>query len=252
MKEKIKKILLGYGYVVKNYPKIYNSSLLSHLHFEVEFIIAHYLLFNTNPYIVQVGAYDGVTGDPLHAFIEKYNLRAVLIEPQEAFYGKLLIKYEGNQNVRVINAVVANNREPLKLYCLSKDADRLVPWASQVASLNYNTLISHKRMIPDIESYIYERTVEAVTICDIADMMSPNRIDILYIDAEGYDAEIVMGIDFDIVMPDILHYEHKHLRSEDQNRCLEKLISGGYRIYIGPADTTAYKCPSITESYLAE
>jgi len=70
---------------------------------------------------------------------------------------------------------------------------------------------------------------------------APRDIDLLQIDAEGYDYEIIRSIDFDTVKPAIIHYEHMVLSEADRNACLELLASHGYRIVLQDNDTLAYR-----------
>jgi hypothetical protein len=72
-------------------------------------------------------------------------------------------------------------------------------------------------------------------LCDL----NVERIDLLQIDAEGYDAEIVNTIDLERARPHIICYEHMHLSAEQQEGCIQRLVDHGYRIAIGFQNTIA-------------
>jgi hypothetical protein len=66
------------------------------------------------------------------------------------------------------------------------------------------------------------------------------KLDLLHIDAEGYDDEIIKMIDFKRIQPGIIQYEHMHLSPERRSACEELLKKHGYRIINGFADVIAY------------
>ena len=68
-----------------------------------------------------------------------------------------------------------------------------------------------------------------------------HSIDVLQIDAEGYDYEIIKQVDFDLVQPNIIRFEHMHLSDEDLNECINKLAPLGYRFINEGLDTIAIK-----------
>ena len=65
-------------------------------------------------------------------------------------------------------------------------------------------------------------------------------IDLLQVDAEGYDAEILRLFDIPRRKPAIIQFEHKHLGRRDVEACLNLLIDEGYKISICGSDTLAY------------
>ena len=67
-----------------------------------------------------------------------------------------------------------------------------------------------------------------------------NHIDLLQIDAEGYDYEIIKMIKFQKIRPSIIRYEHKHLSKKDFTECLELLVNNNYGILFEDSDITAY------------
>jgi hypothetical protein len=69
---------------------------------------------------------------------------------------------------------------------------------------------------------------------------APRDIDLLQIDAEGFDYEIILSIDFNAVRPAIVHYEHMVLSEPNRNACLELLAGHGYRFFLQDNDTLAY------------
>ena len=65
------------------------------------------------------------------------------------------------------------------------------------------------------------------------------HLNLLQIDAEGYDFEVIKMIDFDIIKPSIIKFEHKNLSKRDQEKAHDLLSSNGYAIQCEDCDTFA-------------
>ena len=62
---------------------------------------------------------------------------------------------------------------------------------------------------------------------------------LLVIDVEGHEKLILESIDFEMVKPDVIIYEHAHM-SYDTHRILHRLLTNfGYSIYLDKYDTVA-------------
>ena len=63
------------------------------------------------------------------------------------------------------------------------------------------------------------------------------RIDLLLVDTEGYDAEIIRRIDFSAWRPRLLVYEHYHLPPQERAECRGRLEDEGYETMAEGFDT---------------
>jgi hypothetical protein len=124
----------------------------------------------------------------------------------------------------------------------------LPAWSHQLASFDRENILKHKEAgqafgpscIPDIEKYIVTEQVECITFDRVLDAANANKVDLLQIDAEGYDFELIKSFPFDRLKPAIVRYEHMHLSKKQQNQCISFLKERGYRLIFEPADTVAY------------
>ena len=66
-----------------------------------------------------------------------------------------------------------------------------------------------------------------------------DTVDLLQIDAEGYDYEIIKTIDFQQLRPSIIAFEQLHLSERDRDNCIELLASHGYRFLVERMDVIA-------------
>jgi hypothetical protein len=64
-------------------------------------------------------------------------------------------------------------------------------------------------------------------------------VDLVQIDAEGYDWPIIRSIEFSVLRPAILRFEYRNMQSCDADECLGFLASHGYRFLVEPRDIIA-------------
>jgi hypothetical protein len=66
-------------------------------------------------------------------------------------------------------------------------------------------------------------------------------VDILQIDAEGYDGQILLSIDFGRIRPAIVRFEYRNMPPRDADACLAYLARFGYRFLLEPRDIIAVR-----------
>jgi FkbM family methyltransferase len=177
---------------------------------------------------VQVGAYDGVSTDPLRKYISRCDWRGVMLEPQPGPATQLRALYEHTPGICVMQAAVDRGRTQRSLYTV--ESDELPKWAGGMASFDRTHLERQESLIPGIGSKIRELKVDCITFDDVLDKLPPGRLDLLQIDAEGADGYLLSLFPFDRVRPAIVHWESKNMSRADQEATLDQLCGLGYRI----------------------
>ena len=66
-------------------------------------------------------------------------------------------------------------------------------------------------------------------------------VDVLQIDAEGFDYKILRQWDFSASTPSIVNLEHARLAAEEKSLAVELLLSQGYVLYRRGLDVTAFR-----------
>ena len=181
-------------------------------------------------FFIQVGANDGISHDPLRAYIERYHWSGILIEPQPRVFARLCRNYEFQPQLRFVNAALAAQHGSATLYTVQTDDD-----TTGMASFDRALL---QRQLP-LGARVVEMSVPTMPLGAVIRDHGVVRLDLLQIDAEGYDAEIVRMVDFSQVRPSIVRYEHRHLSQNDRESCENLLAENGYQIHLGEVDTTA-------------
>ena len=170
---------------------------------------------------LQVGAFDGLTDDPIHPLVQEFGIRGVVVEPQLRMLDTLRANYADFPQVVVVNAAIADAEGTREFYSTRVGASRK-------ASFLRSNLLKHGVRSEDIVA----QPVRCTTITKLVREQRFERCDLIQIDAEGFDGEIVRTIDFQAVQPSIVRFEHVHLSDRDCDRCIELLAHEGFR-FIG-------------------
>ena len=182
----------------------------------MNFIDYKNFLNKNNPYIVQIGAHDGVLGEEygFQEFLESIkNFKLILVEPLSPYFDNLVNVYgKYKDNVCYCKHAISNIDGETKMVeqgCMSY----LSPTGHiPIQSKTWNTFVNH---------------------------MNIDAIDLLLLDCEGYEFEIIKHINFDIIKPSIIRYEYKHIQNKED--CDNFLLERGYSINYCTYDPTYNK-----------
>lgn len=234
-----KRWLAARGIAVERRPLPLLRTPSARLDVTFEHVLGRQLIHHPDLFFIQIGAFDGVSHDPIHTYVHRFGWHGVLVEPQARYMAALRQNYREAKNLTFRQVAVATERGPRALYKVRDDVPGLPPWAGELASFRRSTILSHASVIAGLEALIVEEIVECVTISDLFEEARGRRVDLLQIDAEGYDFEIIKGIDFARHRPEIIHFEHGHFDEATLRECLELLIENGYAVAMEERDTTA-------------
>lgn len=187
---------------------------------------------------IQIGANDGLEGDVLREFILREGWRGLLVEPVPESFAKLKANYGGVPGLSFEQAAIAETSGRLPFYRV-RDAGSLERRGSRLSSFNLESILSHRRHYPDIESLIEKIEIQSLSLADLMARHGIERPDLIFCDAEGYDDRIVAQIDLERHCPDMVVYESIHLSREAAERCRGKFTAAGYRIEVIGWDTIA-------------
>jgi len=202
-------------------------------------------------YFIQIGANDGMYNDPLYKFIRRDNWEGILVEPQKKIFERLTYNYRNMKNLVFENVAVCNENGLKPLFKISfSDAN----WASSISSfrkedvealintgyVDRNATEEGIKVPIDKQKYITIEDVECVTFNELVKKYNVKEIDLLMIDAEGYDFEIIKMINFDEIYPSHIFYEHSHFTKNEKIDCENFLKNLGFKLFADESDTLAY------------
>lgn len=186
---------------------------------------------------VQIGANDGLRFDTLYGFVTRHNCRGLVVEPLKDYFERLKLNYRDYPRIVPVNVAVHATQKRCQMFRVDPKRLTAAPdWAAGTGSVlpGYHSA-AHR--IP--AEYIVQEEVDCVTLMELLETHGIRELDLLQIDVEGYDAEIIKMIDFSVLKPAIIKYEHLHLPRADAANVERTLTGNGYRLIREKMDTIA-------------
>lgn len=195
-------------------------------------VAAHMAFCERAPFFVQVGAFDGK--DHLRELVFRYDLAGILAEPQSGPFAALQATYAGRPKLKLRNVAVSEHDETRPFYTVSGP-----PWTAELASFDVDTILSHDT--PELK--LSERLTRHEVSCESFETLlaGVEQVDLLQIDAEGYDARLLELFDFERWQPSIIQFEHRHLSMADHEAAVALLVERGFLVALSHADTIAHR-----------
>lgn len=191
---------------------------------------------------VQIGANDGLHGDPLYPFVARYEWTGVMVEPVPATFAALQRRHGGNPRIRLVQAAVDAQPGRRVIYSVDDPHAKLPGFVHAIASFHRDHLLSFSQLVPDIARHIVEQEVPCQTLAQILADAGFDQLDILQIDTEGHDDVVLAQVDLAQVRPRVIQFEHTHLPSPRLVDCLLRLREAGYAFSLEGRDLCAV-CP---------
>lgn len=191
----------------------------------VRLALAYYIESSKATTLLQIGACDGVTGDPAHDFIRSGRFRAFLVEPIDESFKALGRTYQGVPNVTLIRAALANADGELAMYKVREGAASIrAGWSPQYSSFDRGHLLRHDVAPEDIQQV----SVPCMTLDSLIKKHGIGHVEILLSDAEGFDAEVVaMALSLP-TPPECISFESFHLSPARMSELFTRLERQNY------------------------
>ena len=189
---------------------------------------------DTHPraFFIEIGSNDGQQHDHLRPFILSHDWTGIMVEPVPYVFERLRRNYAGVAGVTLENVAIADRDGELPFWRLSdaapEERERLPSWYDGIGSLSREAVLSHARHIPDIEQRLVGEPLPCLTFESLCRKHDVERLDLLLIDTEGYDWDMIRGIDLERRHPRLLVYEHYHLSAEERAACRAHVERHGY------------------------
>lgn len=213
--------------ILRDHPELEIGDTLS-------WVTAAYCRPSDQFFFVQVGAFDGQSGDPLFDLIRQRHWKGVLVEPQLDVFEQLKRNYSDCEGLQFFPVAIGPENTEITFYSRKGGA--------KVAS-------TQKHLVVKPGHAAHEIVEEKITCWTLPTLLEranvPSHIDLLQIDAEGFDHAIIQSIDFSMLKPTIIRFEHLVMPKYEVNACYELLASQGYRFVLENDDTTAILQPSL-------
>lgn len=203
------------------------------------------LLAKKLPYdakILQIGSNDGYTNDPLHdAIVTHANWQCAFVEPVPWLLEKCRGTYGCNNRFRYVNAAINEGKDALFFYVdplVLHDRPELPEFVVQLGSLSRSHIESYENGI--LDPYIRSIAVKGLSWNQLLQELGLENVDLLHIDAEGYDWNILEQVNLSHSGPLIILFEILHLGNKQLSQA-RGALERFYRLKVLDGDMLAVR-----------
>ena len=197
---------------------------------------------------IQVGANDGLRQDPFRRFIIRDDWTGILVEPVAPVFELLKKNYKKKKRLYFENCIILDTKDNQADFFVYSDSflrganleKKLLYWRK--SSLSRNHLLQRlKHDHLDVkEEYICRLTIPTLKISDLMKKYSHlGDVDLLIVDAEGYDDFVIKTVDFSCGKPKAIFFESSIIPSQRLSDLKELLYAEGYDLNTFGMDTVA-------------
>jgi FkbM family methyltransferase len=191
---------------------------------------------------IQIGANDGVQGDPLRPFLARDDTWfGVFVEPNPAMLEKLRRLYQGRSSLQYEQCMIGNHEETATLFVPVSDG-----FESLFSSSDKGTVV---KAVSKFGKEISEIKVPCITLKTLFDRHNVTDLDLLQIDVEGHDGDLVEQLLQTRVRPTIIQFEHAMMWVRQYSTICEELSKEGYLLLPVEGDTIATKNMNLKKHY---
>ena len=215
----LKKIVGWFGYklveknLIKNNRLIHSKSILN-----LNLILKKIFDNQKIKCLIQIGANDGSRFDELNIFIKKYKIKSVLVEPINEYFEDLKRNYKNFENVYFENSAITVGTKEKEIFVVNnKNLDDYDEHIKGIGSFDKNHLIKHGVK----SNHILKKKINCISILNLLKKYNISDLDVLFIDAEGYDGDILIDFFSSSTQEPILIFEYIHI----ENKIFKDLVS---------------------------
>lgn len=204
-------------------------------------------------FVVQIGSNDGKTNDPLYPLFKKnQQWKGLFVEPIPVFFEKLTKNYPDQTRFTFENVAI-NQGAKMPFYYLDTAAAKneisdLPFWAEQLGSFDKEHILKH--LEGRLEPWIISQEIEGISLPTLLSRNKIKSIDILHVDAEGYDWKILSQLDLRQFLPTFILFEYHHLPQNELENAHD-FLNKKYELFYSGIDMLAVN-RSVGEGILKE
>lgn len=228
----LKKIIGSIGYKLVNKNSVKTERIINNFSVKIDDILQSLIRKKKIKKIIQVGAHDGKSDDFLFKCFND-DLEALLIEPIEDAFLNLEKNYKNFKKVKCLNLAVDINNQKKEIFSVNKNYYEFykkkykklnVDWLSVLSSFDKQHLIDHGIK----KNHISSKLIKCQTFNELINNYNYQELDLLIIDAEGYDFILVNNFLETINIRPIIIFEWIHFKNNEIEKLLIKLKNLNY------------------------
>lgn len=200
---------------------------------------------NSNAFVIQIGANDGISFDDTRGFLDMYLWPALLVEPIPEIYNQLKSNFSDRINYFFEQSAITTIDGPIEMLNVPenviKDND-LHPGYKGMSALyplknGFGT--DYERDIYVKNNLAHNIEVNGITFQSLLAKHNISTFDVFICDAEGHDWEIFKQLDLSSYRPKVIRLEYMNLTKDEQSQVVAKLESNNYLYEISGQDIDA-------------
>jgi len=194
----------------------------------------------TDPFVLQIGAMDGVFFDLLNPHLIKGGWQGLLVEPLPDMFAALQKNYASQPQLRLVNCAIGEDDGSIVLRRINPDAvmrGLLPPEALGITTMCTDRgLLARDDYKDRFEKHVVEIKAPCRKLQSVLDEHQVKKIDVVVIDAEGADWMIAQQLDFKRYDPSLLCIEYSSLKPDEIRACCLSMSNIGYGLAICQED----------------
>ena len=157
--------------------------------------------------LIQIGANDGLRFDNINKYIKHYKTKSILVEPIKEYFDQLKKNYINCENIFFENVAISVKDQIKYLYKVkTNNLDKYDEHIKGISSFDFNHLIKHGVK----KKHITKEKIESISVVNLFEKYNFD-INLLFIDAEGYDADIAIDLLHNSNFRPIIIIEYVHV-----------------------------------------
>ncbi len=179
-------------------------------------------------FFVQIGAHDGIVGDPIRSHVLKHGWEGLLVEPVPHLFEKLHTNYADRKGLRFDNVAVSDQNGTSTMLAGVDLPNGAYNPASSMSSLHDGIVKKHAWISSKFDDLVELIDVPTVTLPTLLETNGITQFDGLFVDTEGHDGVILDQLSNLAKLPQFILFEHTHLSEQENDHLRSSLADLGY------------------------
>ena len=229
VKKLLKKIFGAFGFKLVDKNLLKSQRLISSKsHLNVKLLIDNLVKKGKIKSLIQIGANDGLRFDVLNKYIKEFKIESLLVEPVPFYYSKLKENYSKDTFVKLEKSAITKKSGTISMYTVKSEyLKKYDEHIKGINSVNKTHLNKHNVKSNHIEKI----SVKCLSPKDLLEKYQINNLDLIFIDAEGYDGDIVMNFLNYLNFQPIIIFEFIHIKHDLFINVIKKLDEKKYNYF---------------------
>jgi FkbM family methyltransferase len=192
-------------------------------------------------FFVQIGSNDGRKNDPLYFHIIREGWKGILVEPDPINFIKLKETYKTQPGLIFENIGLSSESGNFLFYKIASVTPDEPQWYDQIGSFDQATFLKNISYETGLLKRIEAILLPVVTFDELLARHAIEKVDLLKVDAEGFDYRILCSIDFKKYSLRVIIFEGEWMTQFELREIIERIRSFHYQLYCCGGDYIAIR-----------